>query len=499
MKVYNKRPDPIKYLIWTLPGVLFVALAWQDLAPTGRFVVDVEAGERSPFVDPLIPESRASAAHLNSEADPVQTVTSDPTYLFLHPHRKFDALTAEVWFQNHGAPVIELGILSDPRTNTFTLRPIYHRVLEELTWPKLTDGTRTLWQKTPTAVSVQDFFTQGHDFSHVAAYHVDWQREIRLEDYPRGTALRDLGTVLRGSHEFRLYAKNERVTVRVNAADLNLRAGSDALLLELVDQNGTILDRAELPDDGNATDNNLLSPVRLLQFTSPRLAEGMYTLRLIATPDVSLRLLETSARKWMAVNRLDTTDEMESPKPWSGWIRPWNMSAATEQAEAAEQRIQVGDTSTSLRRPYERVELKPMNRNVAIHTDKGGVIFEGSGRVAFWPDGDFVDGPVPLTPQMDLEAFEITSVIAKYVPPTSDGMRPEGFYQHGRAEFVGTQIALDAPRTTKLVLSLPGISSAPGASVDIARWRLAWTRPPLTLSDFARIPSLLIERAKDLW
>ena len=87
-------------LIAAVPAALFGWLLTQELVPSGTFQVRHAVGERSPFIDRLLPDARVIRSG---------TIVDEPVTFFVHPHRSFDEVDVEVAFKNHGAPIVELG------------------------------------------------------------------------------------------------------------------------------------------------------------------------------------------------------------------------------------------------------------------------------------------------------------------------------------------------------------------------------------------------------
>src|SRR3989338_9886072 len=102
MNFFEKKRNRglLQGIIVAIPiGILFF-LVWQYVVPTGFFSVSHSVQESSAFIDRILPAQRASDPYQDEEGDWVQTISGDPTYFFMHPHRHFDVVHAEIWFKN---------------------------------------------------------------------------------------------------------------------------------------------------------------------------------------------------------------------------------------------------------------------------------------------------------------------------------------------------------------------------------------------------------------
>ncbi|HCC83249.1 TPA: hypothetical protein DEP96_00185 [Candidatus Uhrbacteria bacterium] len=121
--------------IIAVPLTVIVILGWLRLAPSGTFVVWTDTLERSPYIDQILPASRAP---VRADGEGVQII-DDPVY-FMARVPKGDYTSAEVTldYHNHGQPVFKLGVITDMTTNSFDLRTFDNFIVDETDWQEST-------------------------------------------------------------------------------------------------------------------------------------------------------------------------------------------------------------------------------------------------------------------------------------------------------------------------------------------------------------------------
>ncbi len=120
----------IQFIFVCIPFGLFFWLARMELVPDGVFQVRHSVQDTSPYIDALSPSDRVR----NKEG-----IVDDPVFFFLHPHRNFDRVFFEIWFQNTTVPIIEFGGLMQTKPEGYDLRPLHNLLIDRLTWPKMSD------------------------------------------------------------------------------------------------------------------------------------------------------------------------------------------------------------------------------------------------------------------------------------------------------------------------------------------------------------------------
>lgn len=121
----------VQGVIIATPFLIFAYLANNELVPSGTFVVLHAVNERSAFIDPIQPGDRVRPVERDKDGDWVQPIIGDPTYVFVHPQRSFDAVDVDVWFKNTAVPVVAFGGLAQADPDVFDLKPLQNLVTNQ--------------------------------------------------------------------------------------------------------------------------------------------------------------------------------------------------------------------------------------------------------------------------------------------------------------------------------------------------------------------------------
>src|SRR3989338_5225310 len=294
----------IQLTLLLIPLGLFFWLIQREIVPTGVFEVRHEIGESSPYIDALAPKDRVKN---------IWTIIGDPVYFFLHPHRFFDRLEFDVWFQNPTVPIIEFGGLAKTNPEVYDLHPLQNRLIDELTWDKISDGTFTLYQREPVWNSVADFLAQEvADMATVAVYKADYPVPFRLDQagYQPTTDSKPLEVSLRGSHQLKTYIRDETLRMEFEYIDMNRDEGTDAVTATVFDEAGNPVADARSADDGNTKSDAISSSMKRLTLDVPNLTQGVYKIVLNTTRDVFVRKIHTPQQKLIFLNSIFIGDEI---------------------------------------------------------------------------------------------------------------------------------------------------------------------------------------------
>lgn len=118
--VNNIRPWIIPALF---PMLLFAALTWVYLAPSGEKSVVWEAGESSVFVGRPLPDSRTQAC--KDERGNCITAIDEPLYMSITPPAGlWHEMRVEVAYDLNNQQTFELGLMQDFVTQSFVLLPL---------------------------------------------------------------------------------------------------------------------------------------------------------------------------------------------------------------------------------------------------------------------------------------------------------------------------------------------------------------------------------------
>ena len=257
-------------VIVTIPILLFGWLLTQWLVPSGVFFVSHIVGEESPFIDELQPGTRVIAPQ-----DGAQSIVGDPVFFFVHPHRDFERIVLEVWFQNASVPIVELGALVTSHPESYELFPLQNRLIDESSWSRLDEDGMVLLQREKTYDSLADFFADPPLRDSVATYRTTFDVPYRLANYQPTSSVQTIDASLRGHQEFKTYIKNETLNFTFHYMDMNRDDGADVVRVTVFNEAGQPVVEARADDDGDAADDAIATGMETLELTASGLPEGV--------------------------------------------------------------------------------------------------------------------------------------------------------------------------------------------------------------------------------
>ncbi len=462
----------IQLLIVAIPVVAFAWLLNREIVPSGVFVVRHAVGEASPFIDELLPDARV---------DEDGVITDDPVFFFVHPHRHFDAIEAEVWFQNASVPIVELGALGNVEAQAYDLHPLQNLVIDNLGWARLEKDGLILLQREAVYRGIDEFLADPPPVSEIATYHASLAKPYVLPGYAPSTATRVVDVSLRGFHEFKTYVKDETLSFDFAYMDMNRDDGSDAVTVVVTDADGVPVTDARASDDGDVDDDARATGMRHVTVSAEGLPEGAYKVAMQGSRDIFWRTITTTQQKVVFLNNVFLGDEVgyqPTPRRVTFWTEAKRLSFATRHAEGL-QTVVAGASSDALviDEPYRRFALDVEEDGVVfVSAERGDLEVTTDGHVAFSPDMYFNPDPARLTYNTDLDRLGVNYVLAEYTSPE----QVDGWYV-ARATFDTSALVLDQD-AWKFVVSTPGIRDL-GASLIVGRIDMIWKREPFHWRD----------------
>jgi hypothetical protein len=474
-------------IIILVPLTVFGWLAEKELVVSGVFTIEHAVGEASPFIDRLLPDARVSAPHWDEDGDEVQTVSDDPVFFFVHPHRGFDQVEAEVWFKNYGNPIVELGGLAQVAPEVYDLQPLQNTIIDELAWPKLEKDGVILLQKDPKYATIEDFLAAPPPRHEIATYHFELAKPYLIAGYTPSGQTRTIDVSLRGVHIFKTYIKNELLDFQIQLMDMNREEGADPVRAVVYAADGAPVAEAALPDDGNASQDGNPAASRTLDLRAAGLPEGVYKIELSCGRDIFFRRMTTTQQKIVFLNGVYLADEsgyQPAPRGVAFWTEGKNFSWQTQHASGA-QTVQMGSASVAIAAPYENYRaLVKESGVVRVDVPRGDIMVSLNGHIAFAPDQFFNPDPIRLDPDTDLAKLNVQYLIARYTPP-----RQAGKWTVARAVFTAKLLTYVAPGTWKFVFSVPGIRENQ-TTLDVGRTDWMMRREPFSWHDLFRFIKL---------
>ncbi len=417
----------IQLLLVAIPIAVMGWLLNLWFVPSGVFLVEHEVGDSSPFIDELKPETRVSDVYKNEQGEPVQAITEDPAFFFLHPHREefFDEVVFEVWFKNESMPIVELGGLARVNPETFTLYPLHNRLIDESSWNRIDEDGLVLLQREDTYDSLADFFADPPSRDEVAVYRTSFDVPYRIEGYQPTAAVQIIDVSLRGHHEFKTYIRDETLSFTFRYMDMNRDEGEDVVQVTVFNERNQPVAEARASDDGNTSDDAVVDQgLKELKLAAYSLPEGVYKVVMNTTRDVFFREIQTPQQKVVFLNTLFVGDEVGYREPSEGatlYTQSKRLRLQTRHAEGV-QTITAGNQTLNIAQPYEWYTLTFADEGLErVVLPTGDVEIVTDGKFAFSPSQYFNPDPVSLNAYTTIEQLGVDYVLARYESPRKQG------------------------------------------------------------------------------
>ena len=446
------------------PVILFGYLATQWFVPSGVFYVSHTVGEGSPFIDEINPSQRVGEVRMNDDGLWVQPIVSDPTFFFVHPHRDFEQIDLEVWFQNEDVPIIEIGGLTSADPEIHILQPIHNKLIDDSVWDRFDENGLVLLQRDAKYTTIEEFFSDPPSRNSVATYRADFDVPYRMENYWPSSYVQTIDASLRGHHELKTYIKDETLSFEFEYMDMNRDEGEDLVSVLVFNEDGLPVAEARAEDDGNITDDAVATGLENLILTVPGLQEGVYKLVINTTRDIFFRKIHTPQQKMVFLNTVFIGDEVGYREIAAGttfWAKAELMRAQTRHAEGV-QTMSVEADPFDIVEPYQwYTYLLDPSSATKVTVPAGDVEIVLEGNIAFSQSQYFDPDPVSLTYLSDLDELGIDFVLASYTSP-----REEDGWLVATTSFSTKDLYTEEDGTWKFTISTPGIDDL-GAEVMI--------------------------------
>ena len=458
--------------------LLFLFLADTNLAIDGTLEIRKAVNKTSPYVSRLLPDERTGELYRDSEGVWREPVIADPTYFTLTAPRNFERVDLELVFDPEDIPVVEVGLLMNADSEQYHLKPVYHRLLEELDWPQVREGDVVLYDRLGRYETLADFLVDPPPLSEIASYHYAFNRPYVLPGYVPSRQEQKIDVSLRGTHEFLTYIEDEELRFAFEYMDMNRTLGADEVTVLVFDRAGELVASKKHADDGNEYADARGSESRAIEVRA-NVPDGVYKVILKTNRDVFFRSIRTSQQKMVFLNEVFFGDEVgyqDATRPRELWTDAKEMTFETPHAEGV-QEIVVGRSIVDLREPLTPLRAEVRGEGlVPVRAPHGNVFVRGAGHYVLSESHYFNPDPVRLSWNTDLEALGITAVIATYTPPGREGDALVGMVGF---DTMGAPKVRDA---WKFVLSLPGIYEHKGG-IELVETRAILHRAPTTWID----------------
>lgn len=310
----------MRFALICLPFLVFVYLFNDYFAFSGKLSFTYDFGKTPTFASPFYPADRAPEPRLQLQTGTrFQDIIGDPVYMDVNLPRSFDTIDVSIDYINSGQPFLEFGLLTYVEPFGITLLPFESSVLEQATEsfstlagkdPK-TGAPIRLYQREPFVSSVDDFFRAPPLDKRIVMYGVDLPVTYRDADYHAQSDLWTFPFMVRGTHEFLTYVKDEQLSFHAEFVDLNREKGQDVITARVVNEDGEEVYRAVMPDDGNSGTDRTTSAFPKQDIAIDNLPEGVYTVSFFMSHDVVLQSLKTAQRYVVVKNTMQTISTHE--------------------------------------------------------------------------------------------------------------------------------------------------------------------------------------------
>jgi len=470
----------IQLIIVIIPIGLFIWLLVIDIAPSGERFAVWRVDHHTPFIDRLLPDQRVQVGQETQEGIGYLSIIEDPVYFGVHlPHTDFDQISVDLTMRPIDQPIVELGLLRDVTSQAYELRPLYNAFIENLHWDVLEQDGVYLYQRVQTYDSLEAFYTNPPERSHVGVYHADMETPYRMPAYQPLGALQTFDVSLRGYHKAITYIKDEPFDLSVSWMDMNRTAGADDGVIRVRDEDGEIVYEYVFEDDANITENQISHDAEARVVLSD-LDEGVYSMEFSGTSDIFWRSFTTAQRYFTFVNKIALADDvgyLTDPRSTTFYTNAKHLTVQTLHADSM-QRLTVGSDDISVDVTHEKFFHTVDDSGVVSGVSPvGDIEIIGDGKFTFSPGAFFDPDPVTMNAYTDADVQEIDYVLTTYVSP-EDWIPGQWMIRGGTFD-----LDLGMQNEVKFTVSVPGMETYQGM-VDVLGVDVTFEKEPLDWRGF---------------
>jgi hypothetical protein len=474
-------PRKFTVAVWSVSfAVALFVLGWLALAYdplSGAMPMATSFAAPHPFVSEMKPPARVE------ETDDGQRLVASPAYFDARTPTRFDRVTVEAEFDPGDSSLVEIGALAtaDGRFETI---PAFSRLVEELGWSRIADGGLSLYQRTPSYETVDDFLREPPSPERVAFLGDAAEPNWMIPGHQPSPRVRSYSVSLRGAHRFYVYLGEEALDLRLLVQDANRMEGADPVRLAVFATGGDEpLAEVSLPDDGDVSPDSLAGEPRELAIRWTPSHAGFYFVTLDATDDVFVREIATPQTRFGLVGRVYVGDEAGFAgafgKPWIVFASGRSLEAKAMTAEAM-QTLEVGKDGLTLPAPGEVAATALANGPVRIRGLGRGLVLSADGIFAFDADA-LVPRPLAVkgvTKAEDLDSAGVDYLLTNYAAPAREGTTVVG-----RFSAETDDLALTREGDYRFVIKFSPVGGRGAVIKDV---RFFWERPRITVAAWVR-------------
>ncbi len=416
----------IKIIIYCIPVLLFMLLAYKNLAVEGTIEAVYNFKEKSPFISVLRPQGRLSEIKKDSRGSYFQEVKDEPVYFDIRLPRPFQRVEVGLEYKNIDQPIFELGAMTDKERWQFDLKPVENKVInfllqDKFHWNTIEKDGIYLFQKNKKYKSLEDFLSSSPSVDSIATYNYTYDKAFTIARYKAKDGGVQIHKTLRGSHRMYTYIKDEDLNFTFWFQDLNRHAGDDYVSIDIYhDSNNVYRDFFKIDED--AKDSRKISPVKEKNIILKDMDEGVYRID-VTTPsdDIFIRKASTTQDYLVFINNIyfgdnsgysDELDE-ERSAPTKIYTNGAYMAAQTTHIEGL-QTMLVGKKVLHINETHKKFYTDAQEGMNEILIPRNDVSIETKGMISFSQNSFFNPETTSLADGRDFDQQRIEYVVAKY-------------------------------------------------------------------------------------
>jgi hypothetical protein len=422
------------------------------------------------FSNPLAPKTTPKAVNTSKSEGgalslPSQVITLPTTRFAIDiGPKQIGSVTARLKFKP-GPWEIKLGIRANPK-EPYLYEPLYHRLLQDVSWDATEQFGETLYQKTRVYDSIAASIKDPPDYHDIASYNVN--ASLLMQKLFSGgfdqTNAKPINqkTGLRGSHTFLVRVDKAPFTFKLTKQDLNAVPGEDTYIADVY-RGIELLEEKTIPDDGFTGTEKLKRDPQSTEFTFDNVPPGIY--KIIATNkggDSLITALETNQSKLVIQNLVYafSTNPMTIYTTYS----PMTLTAVQkgfEQTITLNDKIPLDLKNAAQKYVFDLDKLNPGKKPAdlnALEIPKTNVVLRAVGYFALSRDQYFDPSIIHTTDLTKISSLDSV----KYLLTPVQKAKPDGDWLVSEITIDATSIKRD--ETNKLYVSLesPGLATSGG-------------------------------------
>jgi hypothetical protein len=220
-------------ILWAGPAILLFFCLWQYYGLSGVLKTETNFSSPAPLITDFFP-----AARVSKKAD--LSLIGEPVYFEVRMPRKFNSVKVELEYINKDQPVVYLGARQknapgeDINAWHYNLKMIENKLIDGLSWEKISHDGLTLYQRRARYSSLEEFFAQPPILDTVAVVNYDLASKLLLPSGESSAFIKAPARVFTNANRiaFRKPPDDERLqTILLNGKEVTLEE-QHTLILE---------------------------------------------------------------------------------------------------------------------------------------------------------------------------------------------------------------------------------------------------------------------------